>query len=357
MIRRDDGENWLLIEQTEHARLAAEIAAAWGNGVVSPLPVRDLLIPAIRHHDDGWQDWAVAPGIDPGTGKPRNFTEMPMAVSTALWNKSIGICREGFGPLVTAIQRFRPYLQQHGKRWMRERSLILAEVFEGEFPFDHDYLIKRLSRHRVSRSTIFRTLELLIRAGLLQQSTTTAAHTVFKVVTPLRPSPLGALWVSQHFCWLAEKARNTRSENEEDLKAIERFLDEQSALQIDWEEEEREQAVELVFMGPNRFDSLIETGFRYVQFFDALSLWFCCAPLTEPFETQLPDGGNSRWSPSTAANGTVEIAVDPYPLSVDRLELTVSCRVVPARTYTDDADLQNALQTAPHRSLSWNIVR
>jgi hypothetical protein len=31
MIRRDDGGDWIIIEQIKHANLAAEIARAWGN--------------------------------------------------------------------------------------------------------------------------------------------------------------------------------------------------------------------------------------------------------------------------------------------------------------------------------------
>ena len=90
MIRRDDNGHWLLIRQTEHARLAADIAGAWGSRQIPPLPMADLLVPVIRHHDDGWRDWT--PTIDSETGRPRGFTEMPMTVATELWSRSIEIC-------------------------------------------------------------------------------------------------------------------------------------------------------------------------------------------------------------------------------------------------------------------------
>jgi hypothetical protein len=92
MIRRDAGDDWLLISQVDHARIAAEIAEAWGNEPFASLPSRDLLVHAIRHHDDGWTAWEAAPTIDPETGAPRDFLEMPIADAAAIWTRSIEIC-------------------------------------------------------------------------------------------------------------------------------------------------------------------------------------------------------------------------------------------------------------------------
>ena len=58
MIRRQAGHDWLLISQVDHAYLAAEIASAWTVGDSSSLPMRELLIPAIRDHDEGSRDTA-----------------------------------------------------------------------------------------------------------------------------------------------------------------------------------------------------------------------------------------------------------------------------------------------------------
>ena len=92
MIRRNEGDHWLLIEQAVHARLAGDIAAAWGGPNVAPVPNLDGLAEAITHHDDGWKEWDAAPQIDPVSGIPRDFTEMPMRDATAIWTRSIEIC-------------------------------------------------------------------------------------------------------------------------------------------------------------------------------------------------------------------------------------------------------------------------
>src|SRR4051794_14930642 len=94
MIRRDDRDRWLLISQVDHARLAAEVAGAWGNArFARPEPVAWTL-PAIAHHDDGWAAWERRPRIDPGTGKPFSFFEMPIADSIDLWRSSIARCAQ-----------------------------------------------------------------------------------------------------------------------------------------------------------------------------------------------------------------------------------------------------------------------
>jgi hypothetical protein len=92
MIRRDDRADWLIIPQIEHARLAGELALAWGNERVRSLAEFPKLLWGVAHHDDGWREWDEVPRLKPETGFPRNFIEMRMRDSTAIWTKSIAIC-------------------------------------------------------------------------------------------------------------------------------------------------------------------------------------------------------------------------------------------------------------------------
>jgi hypothetical protein len=119
VIRRDSADSWLLISQLEHARIAAEITAAWGGPSVPPLPVPEWLVPAIRRHDDGWTDWERAPTILPETGAPRDFTEMPMPVATRIWSRSIDVCaapQSGGSPLgALSVSRHFCHLAEHAR--------------------------------------------------------------------------------------------------------------------------------------------------------------------------------------------------------------------------------------------------
>lgn len=116
MIRRDwplgadQPQRWVLIPQTEHARLSGELARAWGSGAAPPIVcpadepghplagVRDEFLAAALHHDDGWLGWSDAPAIDPEHGRPVGFTEMPPPEAQRIWSESIDACR-AIGPL------------------------------------------------------------------------------------------------------------------------------------------------------------------------------------------------------------------------------------------------------------------
>ncbi|MDB5391838.1 MAG: fur [Planctomycetaceae bacterium] len=74
---------------------------------------------------------------------------------------------------VTPPDRFREYLGTQAKRLTRERSIIVDEVFASHEHFDAEQLVARLSQrtdgNRVSRSTVYRTLAELEKAGLLRK--------------------------------------------------------------------------------------------------------------------------------------------------------------------------------------------
>lgn len=117
MIRRDENDvagqpRWLLIDQIAHARLAGQLADQWHFECPWPAVVRDQLIAAVFHHDDGWAEWDNHPDVGLNT-RPLNFTEMPTPVSTEIWRRSI-VAGTAIGPLaIYAIAgHFRALLQR-----------------------------------------------------------------------------------------------------------------------------------------------------------------------------------------------------------------------------------------------------
>ena len=253
MIRRDDGDAWLLISQIRHAQLAAELAFAWGNEHVPPLPAPELLIPAIAHHDDGWDEWERAPEIDPDTSRPRDFTEMPAATAVRIWTRSIEEC---------------------GRR-----------------------------------------------------------------------SPLGGIWVSRHFTWLASRARHNRPPDSAEAAALDRFMEEQTGRVAEWKAIAEQSTADL--------DSLIELGFRWVQFFDRVSLWLCCAERTAEEEFAVPAGGPLRIVPRC----TDRMILEPYPFRTVSQQLCVVARPIRRRHYVSDDDLRHELNRTLVERLDWTLAR
>lgn len=64
---------------------------------------------------------------------------------------------------------FREFLAREGLRCTPEREAILEVVFSIHRHFDADDLYEQLRQrqHRVSRATIYRTLDLLVKSGLV----------------------------------------------------------------------------------------------------------------------------------------------------------------------------------------------
>ena len=72
MLRQKTPDGWFLIRHPDHAALAGEFAAAWGNERFRPPEPSADVIEGIRRHDDGWAARDVAPLIT-RAGKPSAF--------------------------------------------------------------------------------------------------------------------------------------------------------------------------------------------------------------------------------------------------------------------------------------------
>jgi hypothetical protein len=248
MIRRGARDDWLLISQVEHARIAAEMADAWGNEQVAPLPSQDLLIHAIRHHDDGWAEWERVPTVDPETGAPRDFLEMPIRDAAAIWTRSIEACA--------------------------------------------------------------------------------------------RRSAWCGLWVSRHFCHLAESAREHR-EAQSDREAAAVFLAAQQERQSHWRGQ----------IGLDAEAALETAGFRWLRWFDRLSLWLCCGERSVPETLPLPDAGEVHVVPRNVAR----ITLAPFPFRCVEIQLTVSATRLGRQQFNSDDALRAALKAASQDKLSWTL--
>jgi hypothetical protein len=161
--------------------------------------------------------------------------------------------------------------------------------------------------------------------------------------------PLAGTAVSRHFCHLAEQVRDSGRADGDDQEAIDRFLHEQSVVQLDLADKARANGASA---GTNEdLEESFALGFRTVRFFDRVSLWLCCAPRQQPEQLVAPLGETVTFTPKNPA----QIAIEPYPLRVDSLLLETPARRLAARCYANDAELQTALRSAPTERLTWTI--
>lgn len=89
MIVQQLAEILRITYQIDHADLAGQFTAHWGNTLfANPMPLPEVQI-ASTFHDNGWRDWDQNPKIDPATGHPIDFMHMAVREHTKLYRKGI----------------------------------------------------------------------------------------------------------------------------------------------------------------------------------------------------------------------------------------------------------------------------
>jgi len=73
MLRMEAENGWRLITHPDHARLAGDFAAAWGNAMFRKPEPRARVLKGIAQHDDGWAARDALPAIT-REGKPSAFS-------------------------------------------------------------------------------------------------------------------------------------------------------------------------------------------------------------------------------------------------------------------------------------------
>lgn len=80
MIINDQSNGALtLIAQTEHSHFVGELAAHWGNADFARPEPYDSVVRAAVFHDYGWLRYETGPLINPSTGRPYQFLELPFS--------------------------------------------------------------------------------------------------------------------------------------------------------------------------------------------------------------------------------------------------------------------------------------
>ena len=68
-------------------------------------------------------------------------------------------------------EKFREFLEIRGEKLTEPRRVLIRHIFDSHKHFDADELVSdlRVAGRQVSRSTVYRTLRLLVEAGLLRE--------------------------------------------------------------------------------------------------------------------------------------------------------------------------------------------
>lgn len=89
MIIQQTNDPMVVIRQTDHAILCGFFAREWGNDPFPrPEPFSSFCL-AAAEHDNGWQEWEMAPGVDPKSFAPYSFMSIPTGEHVLLYQRGI----------------------------------------------------------------------------------------------------------------------------------------------------------------------------------------------------------------------------------------------------------------------------
>ena len=89
MLIRQEGEDLVIVRQTDHMAQVARIAERWGNDRFPAPEHREETIRAAALHDNGWRDWEEHATLLPETGRPRNLSEVEPEVHAAFYRAGV----------------------------------------------------------------------------------------------------------------------------------------------------------------------------------------------------------------------------------------------------------------------------
>jgi len=89
LIIREQGDQLLLIRQTDHAFLAGFFAKEWGNEEFPRPEPFDSFCLAVSEHDNGWAEWELQPTLDERSRSPYSFMSIPTEEHIALYQRGI----------------------------------------------------------------------------------------------------------------------------------------------------------------------------------------------------------------------------------------------------------------------------
>ncbi|WP_404385366.1 DUF3891 family protein [Knoellia locipacati] len=87
VTRRPDG--LALIDQTEHGRVAGELASHWGNAAFEHPTPRQPVLFATSHHDEGWRAWDALDLLNEVERRPLHFLEIDPDEHVRLYRQGV----------------------------------------------------------------------------------------------------------------------------------------------------------------------------------------------------------------------------------------------------------------------------
>src|SRR5437660_10737436 len=117
MIIQEQGDQLVLIRQTDHAVLAGHFARELGNDTFALPQPQESFVLAATEHDNGWNEWELLPEIDSVTYLPYSFMSVPTREHIELYQRGIErvVKVERYAGLLVSVHCLGRYERKRGQ--------------------------------------------------------------------------------------------------------------------------------------------------------------------------------------------------------------------------------------------------
>lgn len=134
MLLRKQAEGVIAVSQPAHAWVAGQLARNWrGTDFVG---VKEEVCLAAEQHDVGFLGWEQSPTLNPSTGLPHTFLEMPRGIHLEVWTRGIQqMLQFGRYPALLVSRHFTGLVHRNGLSGTPEEERLLKEFLERQEEF------------------------------------------------------------------------------------------------------------------------------------------------------------------------------------------------------------------------------
>ena len=119
MLLREEGDAVVAIGQASHSWMSGQLARRWDP---PPSPYEEVCL-AAEQHDIGMAEWDRRPELNPATGLPYSFLELPVTTAIGLWSAAPG-------KLISQSRYAALLVSMHGTALSRLRNLDKLDAVE-----------------------------------------------------------------------------------------------------------------------------------------------------------------------------------------------------------------------------------
>jgi hypothetical protein len=120
MLHREDPGGLIVITQPMHGWIAAQLARQWGNARFGTVAPWEEVCLGAEQHDIGMTAWERAPTLNPATGRPYTFMNMPTLLHARGWAEAgrLALVQGRYTALLTSLHGTGLYERFHD--WARD---------------------------------------------------------------------------------------------------------------------------------------------------------------------------------------------------------------------------------------------